>query len=59
MQPAKVTYLGRPHVYVESDLQPNETLGQWRVRQDARRRAQREQAKRTKARVIASLLHRS
>lgn len=58
MQPPKVTYLGRPHVYQDSDLRPNETLAQWRLRQDAMRRAQREQAKRTKARVISSLLHR-
>lgn len=52
---AKVT-TATPHRYVDSDLLPNETLAQWRGRQEAERAALRAQARRTKARVLASLL---
>lgn len=42
-----------PHRYVDSDLLPEETLVAYRLRVDA---AKREQAKRTKRRVLQSLL---
>lgn len=52
MQPPRVTP-APPHRYVDSDLLPHETLGAYRVRVEA---AKREQARRTKRRVLASLL---
>lgn len=57
-----VKYLGagRPHVYVDTPFaSEDQTLAQWRIAQDAARRAQRAQARRTKARVLASLLRRA
>lgn len=44
-----------PHVYEHTDVPPDLPLWKWRQQQDA---ARREQAKRTKARVLASLLRR-